>query len=237
MLTKKFRLAAALAAFVGIAGFSSCLKSNDTGSVSYASAVQFFFAAPTGDSLNVYDNNKLLNTSGSIPAIVTSIVPGGFDPGNHLIQFKTKAGASYPDADASLAIDSTRSYWAVVLYDNAPVRSESWKEDFSKASTTKANIRFWNLCKGMPAIDLYLGTNRIVESAEYANVRSAYARQFTNVDAVYSNVIVKDHNADTVIAELKGVQFAAGYIDNFVLTGKVGGTGNTAIKLSRMALQ
>lgn len=233
MSIKKFRYLA-LVAVVAMLGTTSCLKDPTPSTPDYSSAVAFVLASPTGDSLDIYDGSTKLTGNGSIITPSSRLNVGYFDPGSHLISFKTSTGAPYP-AESSFALnqDSTKNIYTVFMYDN-PAKSIYFKEDFSDLSTTKANIRFYNLCQDMPAVDLYIG-NTMIGSATYPESLSEMSRPFTEIDAAYGNLTVKLAGTDSTVAGIVGVQMGAGYVSNIILTGKVGGTGNTAVKLYNMS--
>ncbi|NLR62175.1 hypothetical protein HGH93_29050 [Chitinophaga polysaccharea] len=230
MLTKKNRVWAAVALLTGIAGFSSCLKSNNNVTPPRPQAqINILNVSNSPVFASFYDNDQRVSNDNTNISFNTNYRYGVYG-GVHKLELKNKKGDSIITS-LSANFDST-SYYTYIAFDN-PVKSVNILSDFSSADGSKINIRCLNLSNGTDKIDFYIGGEKIDSNRNPMGISDLYAAtkfvQFSNF-SVNNVVTIKKAGTDVTLAtanssQLKVGSFNAGQVYTIYYAGNSGSTG------------
>ncbi|MGX5819902.1 DUF4397 domain-containing protein [Chitinophaga lutea] len=195
MLTKKNRLVTFLAVAAAATGLTSCLK-NDTTAPEPVSAIFFLNGASTAFDADLYMNDKKINSSAFA---IGTMAPGYFKPATYKFDFKKVNGDSILATTLPAFYDTARLY-TVVAFGDESTGVETYKiaEDFSNNSTSKANVRFFNLSPDAEAVDLFIGSNKVASSRTFGDFASGGYDGFVPVDPGSYTLTVKNAAGDVL---------------------------------------
>ncbi|GAA0545395.1 DUF4397 domain-containing protein [Chitinophaga japonensis] len=222
MRTKKYRLwAAALA--VTVTGFTACLKSDDNVTPQRPQAAYVFLNASTYSAgVDIFHNSTKLTNNGPFKfgAIDDYYTYGGTQ------EFVFKAGGKDSTVGSILAnFDSTKYYTMVIYGENPQVRAV--ENDFTNASNTKVNYRFYQLSPSEGAVDLFIDGKKVDSMRSYDG--GALRSGFMQLDPVgTSRLTVKAAGTDSVLAENTSPLYPlqTGGVFTIYYTGLKGTTGD-----------
>ena len=194
---------------------TACQKATATGSPtpSVSTYVLLMDLAPFSPTTQIFINGAQASsaiTPGNYNTTYSHLIPGTYD-----ITFKTTSGDSVVADIPSSTYDSL-NFYTVILYnaDTIHKTSQALKifDDFSQVSSLQTYFRFFDLCPGLPAADLYLNGNLVQQnrtSADIAGAGSQYTL-FHGMPANAYNVQLKKAGTDSVLLTLGGANFSAG---------------------------
>ncbi|NLR81302.1 DUF4397 domain-containing protein [Chitinophaga eiseniae] len=208
MLTKKNRVWAVVALLTGVAGFSSCLKSNNNYTPPRPRAqINILNASNSPVFANFYDNDqKVSDNNVTFGSYYQYSVYGGL----HKFELKNKNGDSVITS-LSANYDSSAFYTYIAL--GNPVKSVSIVSDFTSADGSKINIRCLNLSSGADKVDFYIGNEKIDSNRNPMALSDLYAAtkfvQFSNFSSGGS-VSVKKAGTNVELASASGSTLRVG---------------------------
>jgi len=196
MRTKKYRLwAAALA--VTVTGFTACLKSDDPEPQRPQAAYLFLNASTYSAGVDIFHNSAKLTNNGAFKfgAIDDYYTYRGTQ------EFVFKAGGKDSTVGSIVAQFDSLKYYTMVIYGEEP-QVRVLENDFSNASNTKINYRFYQLSPNSGAVDLYIDGKKVDSMRTYdgGNLRTGFLQLDPNTVAT-SRLTVKAAGTDSVLAE------------------------------------
>jgi hypothetical protein len=225
MTTKMNRLWAVVALFVMVTGFTACLKSSDTQPSRPAALISVIEGINGSDALDFYDNNTKVGTSGTINV---GFGASGYRTvgGTHQFSFN-KSGQTTTYVSTINQYDSLTWYTVISYGDSAAPVMTTIKDDFTGASPSTLNLRFFNLSSTVGAVDLYINNIKVDSNLNYGSFASTFKPQ-TKVSSG-SAIQVNKAGTNTVVAQMSSssntvVSMATGYAYTIYLTGVDGKT-------------
>lgn len=227
ILAKKNRILAVLMVAVAITGLTSCLKNNGDPQPNYYSVMYIAnLATPTYKISPFLNNVDMSNGNGMDYA-----QPGRAEvkPGPMKLDFK-RLGSDTILSSVTATVDTFR-YYTFFTYGSQEltIKTYNFVEDFSDISTSKANIRFYNMSPGSEAVDFYIGSSTAPASSQrmYEDFLSGYYNETTPVDPGTVQITVKKAGTAEVLAQAQDINLnSAGYVYSIVFIGTPGTTGN-----------
>jgi hypothetical protein len=205
--------------------FSACLKSVDTTPSRPIAAFSIINGIVSSTAVDFFDNTSTKPTASGLAL--------GFGDNSYLVyggvhQFSfTKTGTLTPIlATTTNQFDSLNYYTLVTYGDSTSGVVRPIKDDFSGASTTKLNIRFFNLSPNAPLVDLYFGDVKVDSNIAYignAALNTAFKSLSTISNA--SIIKVKAAGSSVSIAENSAANLVSGQVYTIYLSGMKDGTG------------
>ena len=166
MATKTNRLWAIVALVVMVTSFSACLKDVDTTPSRPIAAFSIINGIVSSTAVDFFDNTTAKPTASNLAL--------GFGDNSYLVyggvhQFSfTKTGTLTPALATVTSQFDSLNYFTLVTYgDSSHAAVRAIKDDFSTASTSKLNIRFFNLSPNSPNVDLYIGDVKVDSNVAY----------------------------------------------------------------------
>jgi len=232
MTTSKNRVWALMALVVMIAGFSSCLKTNDITPQRDRAVVTILNGILTAESLDFYDNGTKANSSGLTLGFV--FAPYYIYGGLRTFTFK-RAGQTGDYVSDSRNYDSLTYNTLVAYGDSTLPQIRSIKEDFAGVKEQAVNIRFFHLSPNTPPVDVYVDDQKVDSNQAYVGTRGFITSfkplaktPFTN------NIKIKLAGTDSLLASNSSPisTFQPNGAYTIYLTGAAGITGTDKRKLS-----
>lgn len=231
MLTKKNRVWAAVALLTGVAGFSSCLKSNNNYTPPRAQAqITVLNVSNSPVFASFYDNDQKISndtTNVTFSSYYRYAVYGGL----HKFDLKNKKGDSVITS-VTTNYDSTAFYTYIAM--GNPVKSVVIQSDFTSADGNKINIRCLNLSNGTDKVDFYVGSEKIDSNRNPMGLSDLYAAtkfvQFSNF-SVNNMVTIKRAGTNETLATANSTQLRVGSLNtgNVYTIYYAGNSGSTGI--------
>jgi len=220
MATKTNRLWAVAALVVMGTSFSACLKDVDTTPSRPIAAFAIINGIVSSSPVDFFDNTTTKPTASNLAL--------GFGGNNYLVyggvhQFSfTKSGTLTPIlATTTNQFDSLNYYTLLTYGDSSSAVVRPIKDDFSSASTSKLNIRFFNLSPNSPLVDLYIGDVKVDSNLAYIG-NGAVSTAFKALSSIGSGSVIKVKAAGTTasIAENTTADLVSGQVYTIYLTGR-----------------
>ncbi|MFY0254255.1 DUF4397 domain-containing protein [Chitinophaga sp. 30R24] len=244
MLTKKNRIWAALALLAAVTGLSSCLKNNtDNTPVRPTAQIWFLNVSNSTVPATFYDNGRKISND------TTNI---GFNfysrysvyGGPHIFELRKKGSdsvivSSTYQYDSTDVLNSSSPYYTYLIYNN-PVQAVTIKTDLSTASTSKINIRCFNLSQNAGPVDFYVGSEKIDSNRNYMTqyqlVAATSFAQFSSF-SINNTVTVKKAGTTEVLATANSSQlivgsFNTGNVYTIYFAGTAGSTGTDKLMVN-----
>jgi hypothetical protein len=228
ILAKKNRILAVLMVAVAITGLTSCLKNNSNPQPDYYSMVFISNLATTPYKISAFFNDK--DMTGGNGLEYSNAARGRVTPGPLKMDYK-RLGSDTLLSTITTTLD-TLYYYTFFTYGSQElgIKTYNFREDFTDINTTtKANIRFYNMSPGSEAVDFYVGngtTTPVSSSRTYEDFQSGYYNTTIPVDPNTVEVIVKKAGTGEELARATNVTLNTGGVYSLVFIGTPGTTGN-----------
>ncbi|SFE86427.1 protein of unknown function [Chitinophaga sp. CF118] len=229
MATKTNRLWALSALVVMGTSFTACLKSVDTTPTRPVAAFAVINGIGSSTAMDFYDNSTKVQTNMAMGFGGINYQAYG---GIHQFYF-AKTGTTTQVATSTASYDSLKYYTLVSYGDSANAQLQPIRDDFSGASTSKLNFRFFNLSQNSAQVDLYLGDTKVDSNLSYVgntSISTAF-KPLANISSA-SILRVKVAGTTTVLAENTTANLQSGYIYTIYLTGMKDSVGPLKPKVS-----
>ncbi|MCF6404768.1 DUF4397 domain-containing protein [Chitinophaga filiformis] len=219
MTTKKTRVWAMAALVTVVTSFSACLKSDNVTPQRDRAAVAIINGILTSGDLDFYDNSTKVN-NGALSIGFTFI---GYPIYGGIRTFAFKKAGQTTDYAAVTSLYDSLTYNTVVAYgDSAAPQMRSIKDDFTGATQTAVNIRFFHLSPTTGAVDLYIDDVKVDSNRTYVGT-SGFRTAFTPLTkGVFTNNIkIKEAGTNTVLVENSSPSnsFSSGSVYTIYLIG------------------
>jgi len=233
MTTSKTRVWALMALVVMIAGFSSCLKTNDVTPQRDRAVVTILNGILTTENLDFYDNSTKVNSSGLALGFV--FAPYYIYGGLRTFTFR-KVGQTADFATTGPVLYDSLTYNTLVAWgDSTSPRVRSIKEDFSGVKEQMVNIRFFHLSPNTPPVDLYIDDQKVDSNRAYVGV-DGFSTSFKPLAKTpfTNNIKIKLRGTDSVLVSNSSPisTFQPNGAYTIYLTGAAGITGTDKRKLT-----
>lgn len=221
------------------AGWAGCSKTGSTISTTPVTYLSVMNEALYAGSVTMYLNDTLATAVSGIGPAMFSTKYGTLRPGTYDIKFK-KAGSDSLLYEIPYASFDTANFYTVILYNNAgggPAKAIQLKDDFSTASASNANYRFFNLSPDAPNVDLYLnGAAAQVGRTTADNALNPSYNVFNGLPPGSYNIAVKLAGTDSVLATATNISLVGGYPYTIFLSGlKTPTVSGTALQVNVLA--
>lgn len=205
---------------------SGCTKATPDpigpGNVQSTTYVTLMNMAPYTPATEIYLNDMKSTSAvppGTYQTSYSHLIAGLYD-----IKFKVAGSDSILAELPSSSYDSL-SFYTLILYNTDTVQKTAKAvkilDDFSQISSNYTYWRFFDLCPGLPAIDVYLNGNLMQQNRTSADIAGT-ATQYTLFQSLPGNTYnmqVKKAGTDSVLATLGGINLLAGQPYTIFLSG------------------
>jgi hypothetical protein len=236
MVTKKSRLWALAAVAVAITGFSSCLKNSDPTPPPARTIIAFVngVASPTY-GLDIFQDGQKITSDKPLP--FGEAAGAEFKPNNYKFDFK-KGGADSLLNTLTARFD-TSEYNTLLVYGEQSTGIHVYQihETFENLSTTKTNVRFYNLMSGTDPLDVFIGSAKVFAARYFADFEGGGYSQFVPVDANNTSISVKDAAGEEIAVKGDAALTAVGGAYNIYLIGQKDSVGVTKPTIKVVAYQ
>ncbi len=218
-----------------LAMVSGCSKASVKPSI--ATNLSVMNLAPSVPATTIYLNDTLATADTGIATGQFSTAYAPLGPRSYDIKFKDPKTDSliYDLASSDYAAGS---YYTIILYNNpgsTAAQATKILDDFSTASASWANYRFFNMCPGYPHVDFYMnGVNVQSNRGTADNVTNTTYNSFQNMTPTDYNLEVKVAGTDSLIASSTGVNLAAGGVYTIFFSGQKG-SGSNPLTITALA--
>ncbi|UPK68632.1 DUF4397 domain-containing protein [Chitinophaga filiformis] len=219
MTTKKTRVWAIAALVTVVTSFSACLKSDTVTPQRDRAAVAIINGILTGGDLDFYDNTTKVNNG----ALSIGFYYIGYPIYGGVRTFAFKKSGQTTDYVAVTSLYDSLTYNTVIAYgDSTAPQMRSIKDDFTGATQTAVNIRFFHLSPTTGAVDLYIDDVKVDSNRTYVGT-GGLRTVFTPLSkGVFTNNIkIKEAGTTTVLAENSSpnYSFSSGSVYTIYLVG------------------
>lgn len=230
MTTKTSRFWAIGALVTLATGLTACLKSSDVQPEEPAAYFYFTNATSAVPGIDFFDNDVELTTSSGLAFLTSPTYKGSV--GAHTFKVK-KINADSLLASSTNVYDSL-DFTSLFIYD-LPTYATGIREvveDYSSASSTKINVRFFNLSVDAPAVDVYLDNIKIDSAHAYERNGNNFYPVFKQINTSNtSNIKLTKAGTDSTVAEMTA-SLGAGYIYTIYLAGRAANTNDRKLKVN-----
>lgn len=235
MVTKKSRLWTLAALTVAVTGFSSCLKNSNPEPQKPVTYVAFVNSLATTFGSDIFlDGTKITTKEIKFGEAAGQV----FNPKSYKFDFK-KYGADSLLATVTAVFD-TSAYNTLILYGdkNDGAHIHRIRENWANPATDKANVRFFNLMPESPAVDLFIGGNKVFSSRQYEDFVTGQYDNFTATPEGSQVMVAKDAAGTEIAIDNNSVTLVRGGFYNIYLQGVKGTTtGDLKPRIRIMAYQ
>lgn len=224
ILAKKNRILAVLMTVAVVTGLTSCLKNNSNVQPDINGYAFFANLATPSYKVTLWrDNTDLLRGEG---LEFTRQSAGAVNPGPAKIDIK-RLGSDTLLTSTNITLDTLR-FVSFFIHGTQThgIKMHTIREDFSDLSTSKANIRFYNMVADSEPVDFWIGETKISSSRMYEDFMGGYYDSFMAVEPSSSaEIIVK--KADGTELTRKTVDLGVtGGVYSIFYAGEEGNTGD-----------
>lgn len=223
--SKRFGAVAALLAMV--TGFTACLKTeNNTTPSRPVAAFVVINGISSAAKLDFYDNSTKIKDSVSTGFAGYNYQAYG---GTHIFDLKRFATSTTVVSTNAATYDSLTYYTLVAFGDSTSPVFYPIKDDFSGASTSKLNIRVWNLSSNIGPVDVYLNTTKVDSNVTFSMARPSTAFKALTTVSNANSITVKKAGTETIVAINNGstTSLSTGGVYTIFLTGDVNTTSGS----------
>ncbi len=209
-----------------IAGFGSCIKSDNSASATITpkTYVSVLHMAPYAPPVEIYLNDT--KSSEQILADTYFSVYSQLNPGSYDIKFK-KAGADSLVAEIPASHYDSLNFYTLLLYNDShtSTKAVTIPDDFSNVTGTTSFYRFFNLNPDAGSVDVYF-SNTMVQNARTPadNVTNHTYNRFQSYAPGYYSIVVKAASSDSVVASATSISMQPGNVYTIMIKGQ--GTQN-----------
>ena len=228
-MAKSNRIWAVAALFLMVTGFTACLKSDTTTPSRPVAAFALIQGITASATVDFYDNSTIVTKDLKLGFGGISYKAYG---GVHVFELR-KSGGTTAIASTTNVYDSLAYYTLISYGDSTSPVLRSFKDDFSTASNSALNYRFFNLSPYSGPVDLYLNSTKIDSNVNYVATAGLPTTFKANTSITYVNSItVKKAGKDSVIVTNSSLSMSTGNVYTIYFTGINNGTGNLAPKVN-----
>lgn len=229
MTTKTSRVWAIGALVTLVTGLTACLKSSD---VTPQEASSYFYVANASTAFTAFDffDNDVKQTSSNGFSFLANTIYQT-STGVHTFKVK-KLGGDSTMATATNVYDSSE-LTSLFIYDLPTYATgiREISENFTNLSSTKINVRFFNLSVDAPAVDVYLDNIKIDSTHSYEGNGNNFYPPFDQITASNTSTIkLTKAGSDSTIAQINAT-LAAGRTYTIYLGGRAAFTDSRKLSV------